>query len=423
MEILNTILIVIALLVAILIFGKVKNHFKPTEIEMHDNEGEKKIVSHNSLAEGRIQFQMLPATQNVDDVKLVEIKDKGVISHFTNLVPESLKVLANVDSAKQYKNVVKTGGELYQAIIPKGAVLDKSRAMAGASRGTFRTARNIKGHANWVPVKSNVGNMARVNVANAAMGLGAMVVGQYYMEQINAELRDINDGITKVADFQDNEYRSKVFALVTQVQKTAHFQIDILENEELKIRELSNLDNREQMCIELLGQANLTIDGFSKKQKLNFEQYEKVLIETQKWIVYQNTLLDVLFKIADLNHVLNLGSVSREICNTLPIKYSKQVKEVQERLKEWHSIQIKDIGIDVEKNRRKRVKLNKVIYKLPGLVNENYNFKHVSSKTVSIIANQIAEDENVHKIDKSDLFQQDVKVIAKEGKLYYLPEE
>lgn len=37
MEILITILIVIALLVAILIFGKVKNHFKPTEIEMHDN--------------------------------------------------------------------------------------------------------------------------------------------------------------------------------------------------------------------------------------------------------------------------------------------------------------------------------------------------------------------------------------------------
>lgn len=295
------------------------------------------IVSHNSLAEGRIQFQMLPATQNVDDARLVEIKDKRVISHFTNLVPESLRVLANADSAKQYKNVVKTGGELYQAIIPKGAVLDKSRAMAGASRGTFRSARNIKGHANWVPTKSNVGKMAQVNVANAAMGVGAMVVGQYYMEQINTELRETNDGITKVADFQDNEYRSKVFALVTQVQKTAHFQIDILENEELKIRELSNLDNREQMCIELLGQANLTIDGFSKKQKLNFEQYEKELIEIQKWIVYQNTLLDVLCKIADLNHALNLGSISREICNTLPIKYSKQVKEAQERLKEWHS--------------------------------------------------------------------------------------
>lgn len=67
--------------------------------------------------------------------------------------------------------------------------------------------------------------------------------------------------------------------------------------------------------------------------------------------------------------------------------------------------------------------MDKVIYKIPGLINDNYNFISVSDKTVDIITNQISEGENVYKTDKSDLFQQDVKVIAKEGKLYYLPEE
>ncbi|UJF16273.1 hypothetical protein LZ578_03855 [Jeotgalibaca sp. MA1X17-3] len=147
------------------------------------------------------------------------------------------------------------------------------------------------------------------------------------------------------------------------------------------------------------------------------------MIELQKWIVYQNTLLDVLYKIADLNHALNLGSVSREICNALPSQYSKQVKVAQRKLKEWHSNQINELGIDIDRNRRKRVKLNKVIYNLPGLVNESYNFKTVSNETVGIITNQIAQGENMNKIEKNDLFQQDVKVIVKEGKLYYLPED
>lgn len=416
-------IVIVALLVEILLIKKVENLPKAVENEVGDAEGNEMVISQSSLAEQPIQFELLPGALNIDDARLVEIKDKRVINHFTNLVPESVKVLTNASSAKQYKDVVKAGGGLYQAIIPKGAVLDKSHAMVGASRSSFRGTGKIAGNANLMPVNASVSKMARVNVTNAAMGVGAMIVGQYYMEQINTELKEINESISKITDFQDNEYRSKVFALVAQVQKIADFQVDIIGNEELRIRELSNLDNREQLCIELLGQASLTIDSFSKKQKLNFDQYEKDIIESQKWIVYQNTLLDVLYKIADLNHALNLGSVSREICNALPIKYSKGVKETQRRLKEWHSSQIEEIGIDVEKSRRDRVKLNKVIYKIPGLVNENYNFKPISDETVEIIANQITEGENVYKIERGDLFQNKVKVIAKEGKLYYFPEE
>ena len=52
-----------------------------------------------------------------------------------------------------------------------------------------------------------------------------MVVGQYYMTQINAELGEISDGISKVSDFQDNEFRSRVFSLVAHVKKIDDFQV------------------------------------------------------------------------------------------------------------------------------------------------------------------------------------------------------
>lgn len=91
------------------------------------------------------------------------------------------------------------------------------------------------------------------NVVASTMGVESMVVGQYYMTQINSELTEISDGISKIADFQDNEYKSKVFALTAQVKKIASFQVEILGNQEFCEAEISRLNYLEQECIELLG--------------------------------------------------------------------------------------------------------------------------------------------------------------------------
>lgn len=83
------------------------------------------------------------------------------------------------------------------------------------------------------------------NTASAAMGVAAMVVGQYYMEQINNQLGEINDGISKISDFQDNEYRSRVFSLITHVKEIAKFQVEILENNDLIYGKITQLDRLE----------------------------------------------------------------------------------------------------------------------------------------------------------------------------------
>ena len=78
-----------------------------------------------------------------------------------------------------------------------------------------------------------------------------MVVGQYYMTQINAELGLISESISKVSDFQDNEYRSRVFSLIAHVKKIADFQVEILENNELRLSKISQLDSLEEECTQL----------------------------------------------------------------------------------------------------------------------------------------------------------------------------
>ena len=240
------------------------------------------------------------------------------------------------------------GEVLYRAIIPAGAKLTDSKAMEGAVRGIYHGADGIRGHANLVKVEAQKGTAVVANTAAAAMGVASMVVGQYYMTRINAELGAISDGISQIQDFQDNEYRSRVFSLVAHVKKIADFQAEILENDELRLSKISQLDSLEEECTQLLGQANLTLAGFAKKNELDYEEYEKSLGNAQNWFMYQKSLLDVLYKISDLRYTLHLGAVSREQCIALLPTYTNQVNETQGRLTAWHEGTTKRLGIETE---------------------------------------------------------------------------
>ena len=137
-----------------------------------------------------IQMEMLPAEAIDDETKLVEITDSKVLAHVNNLVPGLAQAGNAVNNAAQAVQAA-NGEVLYRAVIPAGAKLTNSKAMEGAVRGTYHGADGIKGHANLVAVEAQKGTAVVANTAAAAMGVASMVVGQYYMTQINAELGDV----------------------------------------------------------------------------------------------------------------------------------------------------------------------------------------------------------------------------------------
>lgn len=280
-------------------------------------------VSNDAPVELVIKMELLPAEVIKDESALVEITDRKVLAHIYNLVPE----LAQAGNAtNNVAQAIQANGEvLYRAILPAGAKLSNSRTLEGAVKEMYHGANGIKGHADWLPVEAQKGSSVVVNTAAAAMGVASMVVGQYYMTQINAELGAINDGISEIQNFQDNEYRSRVFSLIAHVKKIADFQTEILENNELRISKINQLDSLEEECTQLLGQANLTLASFAKKTDLDYETYEKVVGNSQNWFMYQKSLLDVLYKIAELRYTLHLGAVSREQCIAILPTYTKQV--------------------------------------------------------------------------------------------------
>lgn len=378
------------------------------------------INSDSDFQELMIRLETLPAESIPDQNKLVAITDSTILARVNNLVPE----LAQIgNSARNTVQAVKKSGEvLYKVVIPNGAKLADSKSMHGAVRGFYRGADGIRGHANLVAQQAVNGTEIVSNAVSSAMNVGSMIVGQYYMAQIHSELEAIGDEIGKISDFQNNEFRSRVFSLVAHAKTIADFQIEILENDELRQSKISQLDSLEEECTKLLGQANLTLVDFTKKNDLDFETYEKQLRVAQQWYMYQKTLMEVLYRISDLRYTLHLGRVSREQCNALIPTYANQEEETQKRLTRWHDKTIERLKIDMSEIRRKRDGFDGVIHFLPGLFNDEYNFKSISTATVEMIHTQLEGHASSHARTVSDLYSEDVQLIIKDNKVYYLPE-
>lgn len=366
-----------------------------------------------------VKAEALPAEIFKDEDKLVEIKDSELLARIDNLVPGFAQAGVAANNAAQAFNA---GGEvLYRAILPAGAKLADSRSVEGAVRGMYMEAGKIKGNANFVAVQGQNGAVAAVNVASAAMGVASMVVGQYYMTKINDELDSISSSLSEISDFQNNEYRSKVFALIEEIKVVSRFQSEIAENDSLRNERLGKLGDWEHECIELLGQANLTIADFSKKENLDYAGYEKELHEAQSWFVYQQYLLEVLQRISELKYSLYFGEVSRSQCAALVPTYTKQVKESRDRLIQWHDENAERLGIDLDEELRKRNGFDMVLHFIPGLIDEKNKYKTIDKGVINQITMQKADPESLYEKDNTLLYDKEAQLISKNGKIYYLP--
>ena len=360
-----------------------------------------------------IKVKELPVEKFEDCKNMFEIKDNKILGHINNLIPGLIQVGTTTNNAIQANaNVV------YQAIIPSGASLAHSSSMKNAFRGFYHGKNGIEGNANFIAVDQT--EKAISNTIASAIGVTAMIVGQYYMNQINSELTKINEEISKINSFQNNEYKSKILALVIQIKRISTFQTEIMENEQLRKLDIDKLNQLEQNCIELLGQANLTINEIIKDDNLDYKKYKKQISEIQNWYICQKTLLEMLYKITDLKNILYIGAISKEQLNIIPMTYTKQVMEVHNFLTQWHEKIIKKLGIDTETSRRKRMGFDGIVHWIPGLFKDDFNFSAISNKTKTLIEEQTSNYNNMVQ-DKENIFNNDVKIISKDGKIYYLP--
>ena len=375
-------------------------------------------------AELTIPFYEVPATVDIDEKRLIPITDSRVLSMLSNIAPNMMQVVQSAKIAKEAKDTADTisgAGKLYRVIIPKGAKLFDSKAMMGAKRAGFIDAAGNLGQANLVLANgpdNALQSVATNQVVSSAFNVASMVVGQYYMTQINGELDKISQSVDKISTFQNSEYLSKITATIKQIKEISDFQSLSLSNEELRLEEKRKLNSLKEKCTELLDQANHSINSLVNTSTTDCKEYLERTTEIETWYKYQLILLELLHQICSLIQVFSLGlepeekafstlrqcrDESEAICGILSA-YHKEKQEMFEinisdktiGNPKWLQTIVGAIGKDDWKQR----KLPEADFEKISLQMKPFSFDFTTS---------LPE------------YNEDVVLIAKDGEIYYLP--
>jgi len=410
-------IIVLVLVVVTLAIGLMVSKRKAKREDSLRFEGIVPIAS--SSGEIIIPINQLPATVTIDNNKLFEITDSTVIARISNTIPGAAQMIAKTTANKALKNV-----ELFKIDIPSAA-LAKSKEVKGAFRAFSRSKNKIMKNANLVKVDpANVSKASAManGIANV-MNIGSFVVGQYYMSEINSKIEAMSKNIDKISDFQDREFKSRILALIARVKEITNFSAEILENDELRNRKLQTLDDLKGEGTQLLQQVNLDInDTIKKNQKPDYKEYQESVDSFCVLLEYQNILMSVLEEISKLTYLLERGERTNEFCYSMFYTFLEQSNKVRTALDEWHQQQVGLLGIDIDKNRINKTGVEGFFAAIPGLVDDKWKYKELKTGLGQKINAQ--KTTNQLMIGKPvDVFDNDVQIIIKDGKYFYLTGE
>ena len=366
-----------------------------------------------------VAFRPIESLSPENEKLLSPIKDKMIIQRIIDTIPKTAQIAENGKSVVAAKNLM--DGEIYQAIIPQGAVLDHSRAMEGAYRGSFReVANSYKGQANFLPVDESVRKLAAASAVNSIVNVFSLVVGQYYMGQINLKLETVNSNISSIRRHMDEELYSKVMRLVLDVKHVSDFRTEIFNNDRERQNVLNRLSDYESDCEQLLIQVNTHLSDLAKSMPVKYESYENDVRNSEIWYQYHCALIKVMSSICELKYVFNNGGMSKEYTHSKLYSLVNQSIDVEESFEQWHQKNIEKFGIDIDLKHRERKGLNAIAWKLPGMFNDELNYKQMNQNTISAIKNQTV-NMNVLEILPEDPYKADVVIIEKGGEYFYLP--
>ena len=406
------------------------------------------VTKKNHGNELSIPVELLPSTAQIDENSLVEITDRSVVARITQALPAIAEVAsrtltANATNAAlqqtakaanvavQNANKILQGGDVYRAVLSPGAKLVNSRNMEGAFRGFARGAKDIQESANLVPVAAqkasevvpvSIAKGAKVaNVAANVMNVASLVVGQYYMSIIDSKLETLTKSISKISDFQDREFKSRILSVISLVGEISQFSTEILEDDNQRKLKLIALEGIKATASELLGQINISIVDITQKNPMpDYKEYESAVEELRTLVEFQNVLVTVLEEISKLTYLLGKGTISIEQSYVLYNKYTALSVQTRTLLSQWHNKQVEALRIDLSKERVAKAGVEAMISIPLGWIDEKHNYKAIR-KT---IANEISSQTNralCNTEQPKDVYAKDVEIIIKDGKYYYLP--
>lgn len=419
-------IVLVLVLIAVLALLKSRKEEQPVGDDVDEAIALVPVASEVQAAEAPqedevfVSIALLPAATAIDQARLSEISDSTVLARISQVIPAAAETAARTVANNALKNI-----EVYKAIIPGGATLAGSKNMEGAVRGLYHGAAGIKGHADFVRIDVSKTTALASGVANV-MNVASLVVGQYYMSEINGRLEALNESVNSLGDFNEAEFKSRILSLIAHVGEISQFSAEIMEDETECTIKRHSLEHLRRDATELLGQVNIAMSGIMQKgASPKYKEYESAVRKLAVQLGYQNALIVVFEEIVELTYLLGRGSISANRSRLLLTKYLEHSVEARTRLGEWHNSQVERLQIDLEQERRSKVGLEgffaAALTAFPSGVDGKFRYKQLEQSLVHEIGMQ-ANPALERRGDLKEVYDEDVEIIIKDGKLFYLHE-
>ena len=374
---------------------------------------EQSLVVNDADKGLQVVWESLPTTLDQMQGRLMEITDTSVLARVDAVVSQGS--IASLNTA----NVVKSLGEkTYKVILKNGGQLVDSRTLAGAKRAMTMGANGIAEHANLIESSSKFSNVT--NISTTVFSIASIIVGQYYMKQIDTKIGVISDELKGITSTLDIQYRSQVASLIESVYNITKFQMAILSDEELRLRELNNIQELRKDCQTLLNQAEAEIETTLKLKQANYDSYVSAVKKVEKWSHYQSILIQVLAQINELDFTLNMGTKTKEHCYGSFDLHTNKLDEIHAQIISWHKAECEYLKIDINEEKRKNTGFfAKMLEKPITAIKKDWMYKPIDKETVGLIKSQTAEIQH-YSYNTDNPFAEDIEIVIQGDKKYYL---
>lgn len=402
---------VVVLLTIIIVILSFKIKTKNKSNEKHNNVN---IIKEN-INYPSIQIIENPSIIPSEKNKITNYEINKAISTIDNILPKAVMAGQNLNVAKEILNNKRTFFSTSKSDATKMMNVKNS---SNKFYGTQKTGNKFSKQTVFKNEEMQMKAYGKNALTNAGLNAATMVVGQYYMSEINDKLQEMNLIIKDILNYHKSEYQSEVLFIVSKLEEIINNQNEILLNEESRKNAYNDNKKIEEDCAKLLGQANINIKNELSSYSLEYKKYEEGTGKIYEWYVYQQLLQELLLKICDMRYVLANGTESSKYSHNQYNNYLIQTNETNTELQKWHESYIEKFGVDIEKQ-RKKAKLFKLREHTIGLLNEEWNYNKIQNDFSKQIAMQVQpkEFEAYEKIKQNDY----ITILKHNGEYYNLP--
>lgn len=388
---------------------------KEQKVEVDSEEVKNEEISEESNEDlsfkNDIKIEMVDKN-DISEKELIEVKDNNlreIISEF----------FIKNDLISDFSKSKKDDEILYKVVIPPGAKLVNSKEVEGAARGFYTENGKIVGHANLVEANESKGLVSSLVGLKAIVVKAAMYIS---MKQISYKLDSITRNIDYVVTIEESKFKAKFEHIVYELKRMIDNEEDILNKDEVRIQEITNIKNIHNDCCELIGQVNNLLENESSIYN-KYSVFMEELTKAHNNFIYQQQLISLLSNIDEMNYTLNLGNITKKNCCYIFNEYVSKCNNINEKYIESLNNNLEKFEIDIDNKNRGRFNfLGKFQAPLKKLVSKSATKKNIDDKVIELIESNYELSTIKYSIDDKELLEDSTNIIFKDDKIYFLNE-